>query len=250
MKNTVKNLAFSLILLGFSAPLYASAWEPWVNEDEELNFRGNRKVSADSSDSTFSKGKLFSLWENEDEELNFRGKVLSKDRKKTKIQENKSKGYKLSTTDNQRKKYYRASEDSSYSAKDYSYAQDDYDVDDAEVYNSINKWKRGNVSVFWENYRGNNIRIEMLRNNSDLKNIRLKFVQSPNMISDPDGSVSDMLNVVANEVMKRTCGRKAKQSIILYERPSVELEKETAADDYKVMAKGASLKEYGFRCIY
>lgn len=119
-----------------------------------------------------------------------------------------------------------------------------------EVANSIDKWKNGGTNVFWENYRGNNIRIEMLRNNRDLKEMRLKFVQSQSMTSDPDGSISDILNVVADRVMKRTCGKKSKQSVILYERPSVELERETAADGYKVMAKGTSLKEYGFRCIY
>ncbi|MBR1544702.1 MAG: hypothetical protein IJ638_02020, partial [Alphaproteobacteria bacterium] len=128
--------------------------------------------------------------------------------------------------------------------------QNERDVNDFEAYNSINKWKNGLVTVFWENYRGNNVRIEMLRSNRDLKEMRLKFVQSQNMTSDPDGSISDMLNTVANQVMKRTCGKKSKQSVILYERPSVELERETAADDYKIMAKGTSIKEYGFRCIY
>ena len=90
----------------------------------------------------------------------------------------------------------------------------------------------------------------MLRNNRDLKEMRLKFVQSQDMIADPDGSISDMLNKVAHQVMKRTCGKKSKQSIILYERPSIELVKETTFDDYKVIARGTSLKEYGFRCIY
>ncbi len=245
MKNRFKSLALTLVFLGFSTSLYASAWEPWLNEDEELNFRNGGSISSDSS----KFGKLSSLWEDEDEELNFKNKIGNSRRLRAENARKKVEKKKFSTTDAQRDKYYRAAENSAYSTTDYAYLEDD-DIEDSEIYNSINKWKRGNVSVFWENYRGNNIRIEMLRNNSDLKNIRLKFVQSQNMISDPDGSISDMLNIVANEVMKRTCGRKAKQSIILYERPSVELEKETAADDYKVMAKGASLKEYGFRCIY
>ena len=123
-------------------------------------------------------------------------------------------------------------------------------IRDKEVYNSIDKWKRGQVNVFWENYRGNNVRIEVLRNNKDVKEIRLKFVQSHNISADPDDSISNILNIVSNQVMKRICGRTVKQTIMLYEKPSLELERETVADGYKVMAKGSSLKEYGFRCVY
>jgi hypothetical protein len=137
-----------------------------------------------------------------------------------------------------------------YSMVDYDIMQSEREVGDSEILNSIDKWQLGVKNVYWENYRGNNVRIEMLRNNRDMKEMRLKFVQSQNMISDPDGSISDMLNNVADKVMKSTCGRKARQAIVLYERPSVELVKETTYDNYKIIAKGTSLKEYGFRCIY
>lgn len=137
-----------------------------------------------------------------------------------------------------------------YNIIDYDTIQAERNIKDVEVLNSIDKWQLGSKSVYWENYRGNNVRIEVLRNNRDLKEMRLKFVQSQDIISDPDGSISDMLNKVAEQVMKRTCGKKAKQSIILYERPSIELLKETSYDNYKIVARGTSLKEYGFRCIY
>ena len=146
--------------------------------------------------------------------------------------------------------YFVPSENNNSYNIDYDTYQSERSSNNQEMVNSIDKWRNGGTNVFWENYRGNNIRIEMLRNNRDLKEMRLKFVQSQSMTSDPDGSISDILNVVADRVMKRTCGKKSKQSVILYERPSVELERETAADGYKIMAKGTSLKEYGFRCIY
>lgn len=258
MKKSLKNLTFTLLLVGFSTPLYASAWSwrAWKNEDEELNFRGP-SVKKEAYNSIKSSG---SLWENEDEELNFRKNTPVK--AVAQEENNVTKQAPVISTTPEQKNNYRSMarakntyninkvDRGSYAAVDYSAMQNERNIGDVEVYNSINKWKNGQVTIFWENYRGNNIRIEMLRNNSDLKEIRLKFVQSQNMTSDPDGSISDMLNIVANQVMKRTCGKKAKQSIILYERPSVELERETAADDYKVMAKGTSLKEYGFRCIY
>ncbi|MBD5405488.1 hypothetical protein HDR59_02970 [bacterium] len=137
-----------------------------------------------------------------------------------------------------------------YAFIDYDTIQEERNIPDSEIVNSIDKWQLGLKNIYWENYRGNNIRIEVLRNNRDIKEMRLKFVQSQDIISDPDGSISDILNKVAEQVMKRTCGKKSKQSIILYERPSIELVKETTYDNYKVVAKGNSLKEYGFRCIY
>lgn len=124
------------------------------------------------------------------------------------------------------------------------------DVRDAEIRSAVEKWNMGVKNVYWENYRGNNVRVEVLRNNRDLKEMRLKFVQSQDMVSNPDASISDMLANVAGKVMKSTCGRKAKQAIVLYERPSVELVKETTYDYYKIIARGQSIKEYGFRCIY
>ncbi len=238
-----------LLFTIFSTPLYASAWSLWQNEDEELNFRGpsqktvTKNVFAKNSGSDDTKGVL-SLWKDEDEELNFR-KPGAKQYARNSLSP-------YSTTPEQRQSYYDAANvyNASFAAIDYDTVQNVRDVGLTEMDNSLDKWKRGNVSVFWENYRGNNVRIEMLRNNRDLKEMRLKFVQSPNMSSDPDASISDMLNSVANKVMKRVCGRKARQSVILYERPSVELERETAGDKYKIMAKGTSIKEYGFRCIY
>jgi hypothetical protein len=70
------------------------------------------------------------------------------------------------------------------------------------------------------------------------------------MTADPDGTISEMLDNVAQKVMRSVCGRRAKQAIVLYERPSAELVRETTYDYYKIIARGSSLKEYGFRCIY
>ena len=255
MKKSLKNLTFALFIAGFSSSLHASAWswKAWKNEDEELNFRG---TSGKKGMSDYVKDGL-SWWQDEDEELNFRDR-LEKNPPLQQYRTMPAAPIERSTTPAQRKKYYKNTrpsygqnfDKSVYASIDYDVMQNERNISDAEIYNSIDKWKNGQVSVFWENYRGNNVRIEMLRNNRDVKEMRLKYVQSPNMTSDPDGSISDMLNIVANQVMKRTCGRKAKQSVILYERPSVELERETAADGYKIMARGTSIKEYGFRCVY
>ena len=226
MKELIKKIAFTLLFLGISSLSYASVWSLWENEDEELNFSkglGRRFISSEVSPKIKSSGSI-----------NIKAKS-----EPIKV---KASSFNLGN-----KKTYTVGQN--YVAYDYE-LEDNTNVSDREIYNSINKWKNGLVSVFWENYRGNNIRVEILRNSRDLREMRLKFVQSQDMISDPDGSISDMLNVVANQVMKRTCGKKAKQSIILYERPAVELEKETAADEYKIMAIGSSIKEYGYRCIY
>lgn len=239
MKKEIGSLAFSLFLLAFSGVSNAGLWDAWADEDEE-NYSSTAQKTNQSKTIRYSSqmgnDANAVYFSNENNNYNY----------------NYNQYYSAPVNGEMQNfsGYYQQSNPYVNANVDYDTLQSERVLTPSEVSSSINKWKNGVVSVFWENYRGNNVRIELLRNNRDLKEMRLKFVQSQNMTSDPDGSISDMLNVVANQVMKRTCGRKAKQSIILYERPSVELEKETAADGYKVMAKGTSLKEYGFRCIY
>ena len=235
MKKDFKKLVFTLFFISFSLPLYASVWSAWADEDEELNAKENSsKKSLSSNKSNSSLSSLRSLWNNEDEEKKVQKQISNEP--EVPVSSVSAMAPAISNQD-------------LYAVPSYSFRDED-NINTNEVYNSINKWKDGLVSVFWENYRGNNVRIEMLKSNKDLKEMRLKFVQSQNMISDPDASISDMLNNVANQVMRRTCGKKAKQSIILYERPAIEIDRETVADEYRVMAKGTSIKEYGFRCIY
>jgi hypothetical protein len=114
---------------------------------------------------------------------------------------------------------------------------------------SPDRWQNSPKSVFWEDYRGNNVRIEVLRTNSDVKEMRLKFVQSPNMYSSPDSTVAEMLSQVAARTMKRICGRRATSAAVLFERPGQEFIRMTAADPF-IPLHGGTLIEYGFRCIY
>lgn len=234
MKKELKKLAFVLTFIALGTPVNASFWSLWINEDEEPTIISEEVREEKKSPAPVQKSV------NND--------FIQQTQSTQQVQ------YTQPTQSvnivNNIPTYDVNSINKTYGPVDYDTLQSERMVNQSEILNAINKWKDGNVNIFWENYRGNNVRIEMLRNNRDLKEMRLKFVQSQNMTSDPDGSISDMLNVVANQVMKRTCGKKAKQSIILYERPSVELERETAADGYKIMAKGTSIKEYGFRCIY
>ncbi len=225
MKKEFGKLALLLSLITFGMPANASFWDLWKNEDEEP-----MSVSKTKQDDVYHNQKAN---KNVEQPMEY----VQESTQNINIV-NETPTYDVNSINN------------SYGSVDYDTLQSERMLNRNEISNAVNKWKQGNVNIFWENYRGNNIRIEMLRNNRDLKEMRLKFVQSQNMTSDPDGSISDMLNVVANQVMKRTCGKKAKQSIILYERPSIELERETSADGYKVMAKGTSIKEYGYRCIY
>lgn len=201
-----------------SSIVRASFWDAWKNEDEEVSTK-KEKTAAE-----------------EDEEI-FRLTI----KETRKIQQSKKR-----TSPKQK---------GSLPVKtnpfiDYDVLEYEKIIPQEEMINSIEKWNKGKVSVFWENYRGNNVRIEFLRNNRDVKEIRLKFVQSMNLNSDPDASIATILDNVADRVMNKICGKQVKQTILLYEKPSVELIRETLADGYKIMTKGNSLKEYGFRCLY
>lgn len=224
MKKYLMSLAIILASLNPLMSTSSQAVSLWANDDEEYNMRG-------ASSPPPSQGNIVSP-------LNRRQNqgALNTPIQNTNIIPNY-------TTSNNNDNY-------NYDIIDYDTIQSERNIRTSEVSNSVDKWQYALKNVSWENYRGNNVRVELLKNNRDLKEMRLKLVQSSNMVSDPDGSNAHMLNKVAEEVMKKVCGKRAKQSIILYERPSIELIKETAYDDYMIIAKGTSLKEYGFRCIY
>ena len=245
-------LFITILSICFIKPFYANAsfLSLWANEDEEddINAKKNNKKTVSSSVEV----------KQSVEEVKQPVSVPSSQSVVVKQQNNTITYSQPITQQNNiiytqpRKNNVIVLEDltNNYDSIDYDTIQAERRITESEIINSVDKWQQGIKNVYWENYRGNNVRVEMLRNNRDLKEMRLKFVQSQDMIADPDGSISDMLNKVAEQVMKRTCGKKAKQSIILYERPSVELVQETTYDNYKIIAKGSSLKEYGFRCIY
>jgi len=115
--------------------------------------------------------------------------------------------------------------------------------------NAPDRWQNSPKSVFWEDYRGNSVRIELLRTNSDMKEMRLKFVQTAGIYSNPDGTIAEMLSRVSARTMKRVCGRRAISATVLYERPGIEYMRMTTADPF-FPTTGGTLIEYGFRCVY
>jgi hypothetical protein len=224
-------MLLSVLGLGFSA--VAGIHNAWDDEDEEFNWY--RKSPRN-------------LWDDEDEEFNW-FQATSADKLKRAsgapgpMGEAAQRRYATRTTYDPAQGFVPEKPRRSVSMKPSAAIE-------PSAYSSADKWARGIKNVFWENYRGNNVRIEVMRNNSDIKEMRLKFIQSSGMIADPDGTVVDMLNSVADQVMKNTCGRKASQAVVLYERPSVEFIQQTSYDAPEVAAAGDSLREYGFRCIY
>lgn len=219
MKKTIFNVFLSLFCIAcLTTDVSAGFFDAWKNEDEEIFTKTNKKAE-DSEEEVF--------------------RLTVKETRK--IQESKMKVL-------PRTKGNLTVKTNPYI--DYDVFEYEKVIPQEEMINSIEKWNKGKVNVFWENYRGNNVRIEFLRNNRDVKEIRLKFVQSMNLNSDPDASISTILDTVADRVMNKICGKQVKQTIVLYEKPSIELIRETLADGYKIMTKGNSLREYGFRCLY
>ena len=218
MKKTIFNVfLFLFCITCLTGGVKAGFFDAWKDEDEEISTKTNKKA------------------EDTEEEV-FRLTV----KETRKFQESR-----IRTMPRK-----RGSQPKTTPYIDYDVLEYEKIVPKEDMINSIEKWNKGKVNVFWENYRGNNIRIEFLRNNRDVKEIRLKFVQSINLNTDPDASISVILDNVSERVMNRICGKQVKQTIVLYEKPSVELIRETLGDGYKIMTKGNSLKEYGFRCLY
>ncbi|MDR3208800.1 MAG: hypothetical protein LBT45_03040 [Rickettsiales bacterium] len=114
---------------------------------------------------------------------------------------------------------------------------------------STDKWGTSKMTTRWQEYKGAMVRVEILLGDTDLREMRLKLVQNANG-GDVDGDMRDILGKVADFEMKKVCGRRAESVAMVYDKASFEAIRPTPFFDYKVDAEGASMREYGFRCIY
>lgn len=111
------------------------------------------------------------------------------------------------------------------------------------------KWNTARLDTRWQEYRGAMVRVEILLGNTDLREMRLRLVQNSNGM-DIDGDARSILAKVADFEMKKVCGRNADSYVIVYDNPSFDVMRPTPYFDFAIEAEGATMREYGFRCIY
>lgn len=119
----------------------------------------------------------------------------------------------------------------------------------AEKEQSNNRWNTARMETRWQEYRGTMVRVQILLGNSDLREMRLRLIQNADGM-DVDGDSRTILAKVADYEMKRICGRNADSIVMVYDRPSFDVMRPTPYFDYRVEAEGATMREYGFRCVY
>jgi len=112
-----------------------------------------------------------------------------------------------------------------------------------------NHWNTARKETRWQEYKGTMVRVEILLGDSDVREMRLRLMQNANG-TDIDGDMRTILGKVADYEMKRVCGRNAESIVMVYDRPSSEIMRPTTFFDYRIEAEGASMREYGFRCVY
>ena len=101
----------------------------------------------------------------------------------------------------------------------------------------------------WHEYKGAMVRAQILLGNSDLREMRLRLMQNADGM-DVDGDIRTILGKVADYEMKRVCGRNADSIVLVYDNPSFESNRPTPFFDYRIEAEGATMREYGFRCVF
>ncbi|MCL2331702.1 MAG: hypothetical protein FWC61_04145 [Proteobacteria bacterium] len=111
------------------------------------------------------------------------------------------------------------------------------------------KWNTSRMQTHWQEYRGTMVRVEILLGDTDLREMRLRLMQNANGM-DIDGDMRWTLDKVADFEMKRVCGRNADSYVIVYDRASFDVMRPTPYFDWAQEAGNASMREYGFRCIY
>jgi len=120
---------------------------------------------------------------------------------------------------------------------------------DAEKDASHKRWNSSRMETRWQEYRGAMVRIQILLGNSELREMRLRMMQSADGM-DIDGDARTVLAHVADYEMKRVCGRNVENIVVVYDEPSFEVMRPTPFFDYRVEAEGPTMREYGFRCVY
>ena len=112
-----------------------------------------------------------------------------------------------------------------------------------------NKWNTSRMETRWREFRGTMVRVEILLGNTDMREMRLRLNQNADGM-DIDGDARSVLNRVADNEMKKVCGRNADGIVVVYDRPSFEVMRPTPYFDYRIEAEGSTMREYGFRCTY
>jgi len=115
--------------------------------------------------------------------------------------------------------------------------------------NSSAKWNTSKMTTRWQEYRGQMVRVQILLNGGELREMRLKLIQNANG-GDVDGDAKYVLDKVADYEMKRVCGRRAETTVVVYDRPSFDTVRPTPFFGYRVDTDGSVMREYGFRCVY
>lgn len=119
----------------------------------------------------------------------------------------------------------------------------------AEKEQNNNRWNTSRKETRWQEYKGAMVRVQILLGNTDLREMRLRLMQNADGM-DIDGDSRTILAKVADYEMKRICGRNADSIVMVYDRPSFDVMRPTPYFDYRIEAEGATMREYGFRCVY
>jgi hypothetical protein len=114
---------------------------------------------------------------------------------------------------------------------------------------NANRWNSSRMETRWQEYKGTMVRVQVLLGNTDMREMRLRIMQNADGM-DIDGDYRSILAKVADYEMKRVCGRNAENIVIVYDQPSFDVMRPTPYFDYRIEAEGATMREYGFRCIY
>ena len=112
-----------------------------------------------------------------------------------------------------------------------------------------NRWNTSRMETRWQEYRGAMVRVQILLGNTDLREMRLRLMQNADGM-DVDGDSRTILAAVADYEMKRVCGRNTDSIVMVYDQPSFDVMRPTPYFDYRIEAEGATMREYGFRCVY
>jgi len=118
-----------------------------------------------------------------------------------------------------------------------------------EMADKYERWENSRVTTRWQEYKGTMVRVQIRLGSTDMREMRLKLIQNAAGM-DIDKDNAEVLRKVADFEIKRVCGRRSHNYVMIFDRPSFEVLRPTPYFDFIVRDQGSTMREYGFRCIY
>lgn len=120
---------------------------------------------------------------------------------------------------------------------------------EAQAEDIAQRWGGTNVETWFQDFRGRTVRVQVIKSDSDLKEMRLRLMPRAEGM-DAGMKAGEILERVAEASSKRICGKGVRWVNVVYDNPSFDTFRPNPFFDFRADAGSANMREYGFTCEF